>query len=283
MWLAVGLGCGGSDPTAPSVQATPTPPPPAPRVLVLSVDGLRPDAIFAAATPAIRELVARVSSTMAAQTINPSNTLPSHVSMLTGVTPAVHRVTWDDYLPGNGRLTVQTVFTAAKLAGKRSAMVVGKEKFQTLKDAGSLDAAVFTPMGDQVVANQAILQIDAGFDLVFVHFADVDLTGHDKQWMSAAYLERVSQADAAIGRILRAVPSHMTVILSADHGGSGLGHGTSNPLHMTIPWVIAGPNVRPGNQLTVRVNTTDTAVTAAHVLGFRMAEVSGRVVTEAFQ
>ena len=249
----------------------------------MSVDGLRPDAILAAATPTIRGLVARGASTMTAQTISPSNTLPSHVSMLTGVTPAVHRITWDEYLPNNGRLTVQTVFSAAKLAGKRSAMVVGKEKFHTFKDAGALDAAVFTPMGDQVVANQAILQIDAGFDLVFVHFADVDLTGHDKQWMSAAYLERVNQVDSAIGRILAVVPPHMTVILSADHGGSGVGHGTAAPLHMTIPWVIAGPGVRPGNQLTVRVNTTDTAVTAAYVLGFRMAEVSGRVVTEAFQ
>jgi predicted AlkP superfamily pyrophosphatase or phosphodiesterase len=252
-------------------------------VLVLSVDGLRPDAIFAAATPSIRGLIARGSSTMAAQTITPSNTLPSHVSMLTGVTPAVHRITWDEYLPNNGRLNVQTVFSAARLAGKRSAMVVGKEKFHTLKDAGSLDAAVYTPMGDQIVANQAILQIDAGFDLVFVHFADVDLTGHEKRWMSDPYLERVAQADAAIGRILTVVPPNMTVILSADHGGSGNGHGTSAALHMTIPWIIAGPGVRPGTQLTVRVNTTDTAATAAYVLGFRMAEISGRVVTEAFQ
>jgi predicted AlkP superfamily pyrophosphatase or phosphodiesterase len=274
----------GAGPTSPSASVAPTPPPPPPpRVLIVSVDGLRPDAIFAISSPTLRELVLRGSYSMTAQTINPSNTLPSHVSMLTGVTPAVHRITWDEYLPANGRLTVPTLFASAKVAGKRSAMVAGKEKFLTFKEAGSIDAGVISARGDADVANQAILQIDAGFDLVFVHLADVDLTGHEKQWMSAPYLERVNQADAAIGRMLRAVPPNMTVIVTADHGGSGLGHGTNSAIHMTIPWIIAGPGVRAGNQLAVRVNTYDTAVTAGYVLGFRMADVNGRVVTEAFQ
>jgi len=279
------LACGGA-PTTPTVSSSPvvaaTPAPP-PRVLIVSIDGLRADAIFAAETPTLRGLVARASYSLAAQTINPSNTLPSHTSMLTGVTPAVHRITWDEYLPNNGRLTVPTVFAAARLAGKRSAMVAGKEKFRTFQETGSIDAGVITNRGDADVANQAILQIDAGFDLVFVHLGDVDLKGHEKQWMSDEYLQRVREADAAIGRMLLAVPSHMTVIVTADHGGSGLGHGTTNPLHMTIPWIIAGPGVKSGNQLSVRINTYDTAVTAGYVLGFRMADVNGRVVTEAFQ
>jgi predicted AlkP superfamily pyrophosphatase or phosphodiesterase len=252
-------------------------------VLIVSVDGLRADAVFATDTPTLRGLIARGSYSLTAQTISPSNTLPSHTSMLTGVTPAVHRITWDEYLPTNGRLTVPTVFAAARLAGKRSALIAGKEKFQTFKETGSIDGGSITNRGDAEVANQAILNIDAGFDLVFVHMGDTDLTGHEKQWMSPAYLERISQADAAIGRLLRAAPANMTVIVTADHGGTGLGHGTTNPLHMTIPWIIAGAGVKAGNQLSVRVNTYDTAVTAGYVLGFRMADVNGRVVTEAFQ
>jgi len=281
--LLILLSCGGSptSPTASVPVAAATPPPP-PRVLIISVDGLRPDAIFAATTPNIRDLAGRGSYTLQAQTIYPSNTLPSHVSMLTGVTPAVHKILWDDYLPEKGKLTVPTVFSVVKAAGKRSAMVVGKEKFFTFKDAGNIDSGVLSMRGDVDVANNAILQVDAGFDLVFVHFGDVDLMGHDKKWMSAQYLERVSQVDAAVGRLLQVVPYNMTVILTADHGGSENGHGTTSAAHMTIPWIIQGNGIKAGTQLSVKVNTYDTAVTAAYVLGFRMADVNGRVVIEAF-
>lgn len=284
MPLLILSGCGGATPTSSSALPAPTAvaPPPPPRVLIISVDGLRPDAVYAVATPNIRDLAGRGSYSLTAQTINPSNTLPSHVSMLTGVTPAVHRITWNEYLPDRGKLTVATVFSAAKIAGKRSAMVAGKDKFLTFKDAGSIDSGVLTARGDQDVANQAILQIDAGFDLVFVHFGDVDLTGHERKWMSDPYLERVGLVDAAVGRLLRVVPYNMTVILTADHGGSGNGHGTTAALHMTIPWIIQGPGIKAGNLIGVRVNTHDTAVTAAYVLGFRMADVNGRIVTEAF-
>ena len=282
--LLVLIGCGGSSPTSATAVPTsvaPSPPPP-PRVLIVSVDGLRADAIYAAETPTIRNLASRGSYSLQAQTISPSNTLPSHVSMLTGVTPAVHKIIWDEYLPDRGRLTVQTVFSAAKAAGKRSAMVVGKDKFFTFKDAGNIDSGVLSMRGDDDVANQAILQIDAGFDLIFLHFGDVDLMGHNKTWMSASYLEKVSRADAVIGRVLQVVPRNMAVILTADHGGSGNGHGTNAALHMTIPWIIQGQGIKAGNPLSVRVNTIDTAVTAAYLLGFRMADVNGRVVTEAF-
>lgn len=251
-------------------------------MLIVSVDGLRPDALSEAATPNIKALAMRGSATLAAQTITPSNTLPSHVSMLTGVNPATHKITWDDYLPDKGKLAVATVFNWVKLAGKRTALVAGKDKFLTFKDTGAIDSFVITMRGDDDVANQAILQLDGGFDLVFVHFPDVDLMGHDKKWMSAQYMQRVQNVDTALGRLLNAVPSNMTVILTADHGGSDNGHGTTVAMHMTIPWIIAGPGIKSANQLSVRVNTTDTAVTAAYLLGLRIADsVNGRIVIEA--
>src|SRR4029077_2307364 len=107
-----------------------------------------------------------------------------------------------------------------KLAGKRTALVAGKDKFLTFRDTGAIDSFVITMGGDTDVANQAILQLDAGFDLVFVHFPDVDLMGHDKKWMSAQYMQRVQAVDSAFGRMMSAVPPNMTVIFTADHGGS---------------------------------------------------------------
>jgi predicted AlkP superfamily pyrophosphatase or phosphodiesterase len=249
----------------------------------MSIDGFRPDAMNRTTMPSVQALAGRGSYTWGAQTINPSNTLPSHTSMLTGVIPTVHSVIWDEYLPNRGSIKVGTIFKAAKLAGKRTAMIVGKEKFLTIKDAGGVDAFVLTTRGDDDLASQAIQQIEADYDLVFLHFADVDLQGHNTKWLSSEYLARLNQVDSAIGRVLAVLPAHVTVILTADHGGSDYGHGTTAAVHMTIPWVIAGPRVKAGNALAVRVNTTDTAVTAAYILGIRIPEpLTGRVVTEAF-
>lgn len=279
------LGCGGSStPSTPTtVQPTPVPTPAPPRVVIISIDGFRPDALARTTMPNVQALAARGSYTWSAQTINPSNTLPAHISMLTGVIPSVHTVSWDDYLPNKGSIKATTLFSAAKAAGKRTAMIVGKEKFITIKDAGGVDAFVLTTRGDDDLASQAIQQIAADYDLVFLHFPDVDLQGHATKWLSSEYLARLTQVDSAIGRVLEVLPGYSTVILTSDHGGSDFGHGTTQAAHMTIPWVIAGPRIRSATALSVRVNTTDTAVTAAYILGVRISDtVSGRVVSEAF-
>jgi arylsulfatase A-like enzyme len=72
------------------------------------------------------------------------------------------------------------------------------------------------------------------------------------------------------------------VIATADHGGYGHSHGGDRPEEMTIPWIISGPGVVPG-PLTSFVQTTDTAATAAYLLGLPLpAEWDGVPVTEAF-
>jgi predicted AlkP superfamily pyrophosphatase or phosphodiesterase len=98
-------------------------------------------------------------------------------------------------------------------------MVVGKEKFRQLDAPDTVSSFVLTGQGDADVANQAIVQVQAGFDLMFVHLPDTDLAGHASGWMSAPYLEKVADADRAVGRMLAAFPPETTVILSADHGG----------------------------------------------------------------
>jgi predicted AlkP superfamily pyrophosphatase or phosphodiesterase len=284
--LLVLSGCGGSSssPSSPSAAATPVPPPPPPKAVVMSIDGLRGDAIAKVDVPNIAGLAARGSYSYTAQTVSPSNTLPNHVSMLSGYTPSVHKITWDDYLPSRGKLLVPTVFTLARAAAKRSVMVVGKQKFDTFQDTGFVDVYVVTLRGDDDVANQAVVQVGVGFDLMFVHFPDVDLAGHAKGWMSADYLAKIKVADAAVGRVLATLPPETTVILSADHGGHDMMHGSTAATDTTIPWIIAGPNVKAGAVLTSKVSTMDTAATVVKLLGLNApGDAQGVVVAEAFR
>ena len=106
--------------------------PHAEHVYIISIDGGKPAVIHQSRMPVLDQLAATGACTWAAQTIYPSTTLPSHVSMLTGVGPGKHRVLWNNWIPEQGLVTVPTVFSEAKKAGLSTAMFVGKEKFRHL-------------------------------------------------------------------------------------------------------------------------------------------------------
>lgn len=276
------VSCGGASPSAPTPTPPPTPPP-QPKVLIITVDGLRADAVAKANAPGIRILAGRGSCTYQAQTIVPPQTLPAHASMISGYPQSVHGITWTEYRGDKGTIKVPTIFSIAHAAGLRTVMVVGKQKLAHLNAPGTVDVFCLET-GDKAVADRTVIEMAVGFDLMLAHFPDVDLAGHTSGWMSAPYLQQVAQADVAIGAVLAVLPSFTTVILTADHGGIGTNHGKNIPEDMTIPWIVAGPTVNESYVLTTRVNTMDTAATALHVLGLSLQpEASGRVVTEAFR
>lgn len=277
-------GCGGSSsPTAAPtpVAVVPTPPPP-PKVVLISIDGLRADALSKAQAPEIRKLMARGIYTLRGRTVMPAMTLPAHTSMLTGLEPSVHKILWDDYRPEKGTIDRPTIFSIAQAAGKRTVAVVGKDKFRTLNVPGSIDSFLVVGGGDAEVANQAIIEAGVGFDLMFVHLPDVDLTGHSLTWMSASYMKAVEAADTAVGRIVAALPPNATVIVTADHGGKDKTHGSDIAEDTTVPWVAAGGKVPPRGEMTGRVNEIDTAATALSVFGLKLPDgCNAQVVQEA--
>ncbi len=252
------------------------------KVVVISVDGLRPDAVAAAPAPNIKKLADRGAASWQAQTVRPSITLPSHTSMLTGFSPSEHDVTWNSHRAGH--VKVPTFLALAEKAALRTMLVSGKEKFFQLAPQGSVDLFVWASGGDEDVARSAIGELAKGFDAAVVHLPGTDDMGHAKGWMSAAYLAQVRAADAAVGKIVDALPADVTVILTSDHGGQDFDHGEDIPENTTIPWIIAGPGVRKGHALKFDVWTTDTAATAARVLGLKLPPAAiGRPVEEAFE
>ncbi|NDC36703.1 MAG: hypothetical protein EBZ48_01480 [Proteobacteria bacterium] len=70
-----------------------------PVVLIISIDGLRPDVLLRAQAPVLKDLLQKGSFSFYARTTQIALTLPSHMSMLTGVSPDIHGVTWNDARP----------------------------------------------------------------------------------------------------------------------------------------------------------------------------------------
>ncbi|MEW6287404.1 MAG: alkaline phosphatase family protein [Chloroflexota bacterium] len=271
----------------PAPTLTPTPAPHASRVLILSIDGLRPDAIFAAPMPNLLNLMQTGAYTLSAQTVFPSVTLISHASMLTGACPSKHGVYWNDYQPLLGYAKGTDLFDLAHAAGLQTVMYVGKEKLRQLTEPASVDIFAYINDRDLVIANELIANFPQDFGVLFVHFPLVDGMGHEHGWMSWEQLSVASRADEALGNLLaeldaRGLRDETLIIVTADHGGHDTTHGSRLPEDMTIPWVVSGPGVQP-KALTTQVHTMDTAATAAFMLGLPIPpEWDGVPVYEAF-
>ena len=266
---------------------TPTPAPLARRVLILSIDGLRPDAISLAPMPNLTSLMNRAAYTLSAQTVLPSATLPAHTSMLSGLCPSKHGVNWNDYLPENGYANVTDIFDIAHAAGLQTVMVVGKEKLRQIAEPASIDIFEYINDRDLVITEKLIANFPADFDLLLIHFPTADWMGHVYGWLSGEQLSVLYRADQALGNLLaeleaRGLRDETLIIVTADHGGHGTIHGSSLPEDMTIPWIAAGPGIQP-TQLVTPVHIMDTAATAAYALGLSIpAEWDGVPVYEAF-
>lgn len=275
--------------TTPTLEPTftPTPAPLARRVLILSIDGLRPDAIALAYMNNLLALMESSAYSLTAQTIRPSATLPAHVSMLSGQCPRKHGVNWNDYMPEFGYAQVTDLFDIAHAAGLKTVMYVGKEKLRQITEPESTDVYEFIPDRDLVIVERLLENFPADFDLMFVHFPTADWMGHLYRWLSPEQFSVLFRADQALGNLLaeldaRGIREETLIIVTADHGGHDFIHGSSLPEDMTIPWIAFGAGIQPVS-LTGKITTTDTAATAAFALNLPIPEEwDGVPVYEAF-
>lgn len=265
-------------------------------VVIISVDGMRPDAIERFAPATIARLAREGAVSLTAQTILPSQTLPSHTSMLTGTEPAVHGITWnsDQTIVRGQDLPVPTIFGIARESGLTTAAFFSKSKFHHLEIARDLDYSQ-SPNGGwgKILAFRTAEDVERILghsrpNLLFVHLGEPDYTGHFIGWMTPAYGTAVRAADRAIERILGAADrafgaGNYVLILTADHGGSGRGHVAEGAVNRTIPWIAWGRGVVAGRSLPPGIRTMDTAATALWLLGIALpAHMVGQPVRAAF-
>ena len=122
--------------------------PRAERVIVISIDGCRPDAFETAGAETIKKLIERGASCAKAETIRPSITLPSHTAMLTGLDFDHHQVVWNNYR--TGYIVHPTIFSVVAQTGKKTAMFFSKDKFHFLANPACVSWVYGPPTPNKV-------------------------------------------------------------------------------------------------------------------------------------
>jgi predicted AlkP superfamily pyrophosphatase or phosphodiesterase len=273
-----------------SLQAQPGPTARAQHVLIISLDGARPDALRAAG---IAPVLQESSYSLTAQTTRPPVTLPSHMSMVSGVGPEKHGIRENDWRPGMPYPAVPTIFTVARQAGLRTALFTQKSYVLAIANPQVMDKVELVPWrpatlaADLVAAAGAYIR-SARPHVMLAHISDPDAFGHAEGWMSFAYLQALRRSVAGAATLRQAlrdagIDAQTLVIITADHGGIDKDHRVLVPEVLTIPWIVLGPGIKSDNRLERLIMVYDTAATALHALGLPIpAGWDGRPVVEAF-
>jgi predicted AlkP superfamily pyrophosphatase or phosphodiesterase len=282
------------------------------RVVVVSIDGLRGDAVQK--MPALSALESRAAWTDSMQTVVPSLTVPGHLSMFTGRDVTTMGVTTN---------------TLDQSAGLSLAINGATTMFQWVKDAGgrtsALAASSLIPASDLASAQSffgidEITSVTADLNLLraiaistatapdapkllFVHIPTVDFAGHDFGWvrtdtagangadvLGTQYVAAARAADSVVSALWLALQpaienGDVALVITADHGG---GHGehcvanmpadrehcTSQPGDRTTPFLLIAKGV-PTGRLSGQPTIMQVAPTVGQLLRVKIPARAG--------
>ena len=241
------------------------------KVILISIDGVRPDGLLACGNDYVKELKKKASYTMDAQTVSPSVTLPCHLSMFYSVPPERHGTLTNTYaVPVR---PVDGLFEALKAAEKRSAMFYDWEQMRDIERPGCLEAYEYIDLWaaehtGAILTERAIQYAKANKpDFIYLYMGETDSKGgHVEGWMSQLYLDYISESIDNVKRVIEELGDEYTVIITSDHGGHDRGHGTQMPEDMTIPMFFVGKEFTPEKELK-NVSILDITPTIADLMG----------------
>jgi len=224
------------------------------KVILISIDGMRPDGVISCGHPFVQELMRLGSYTLNAKTVMPSVTLPCHMSMFHSVPPQRHNVVTNTYTPPVH--PVNSLFDQLHAAGAACGMFYGWHPLRDIVRPGKLITAEYihsyaADHTDRLLTDRCLNAISMlDLDFAFLYMVETDEKGgHDNGWMSDTYLQVLGDAIDNVKRVIETVGDRYTVIVTADHGGHDRAHGTEMPEDMTIPMFFCGKDFTPGAEL----------------------------------
>jgi len=266
------------------------------RVIVVVLDGLRPDAIALYGLHHIWRLAQQGTSTFSGTTVAPSVTAAAMTSLFTGVSPEIHGLTSDRFhIPRpRGRVDLLPRVLASRGLPSTTCLAELPRAYRGLgariaEHLGVTEARFKgTTAAEILVAGRDLLHRQRRGLIVF-HWPDADRAGHAHGWMSPQYGTAARHLDAALG-LLAAIADVQTdrstvLIALADHGGGGVcrtHHDSAHRHDRTIPIVVVGGSVQPG-ALRRSASLLDVPATVAWALGVAPpASYAGEPLVEAF-
>lgn len=260
------------------------------KVLIIGIDGCRPDALLVANTPNMDRLWKEGAYAFNARTDEISSSGPAWSAMLTGVWHQKHQVMNNEYEEPDLEHYPHFFHRIRQEKPElKTYSVTNWGPIHKILQEG--DATYKSSMLNDARVSKKVASLlkKKDVDVMFVQLDEVDGAGHRNDYSinSPLYLEAIEKIDKEVGTMVSAlekrpgiVEENWLIILSADHGGSNFGHGKNIPEHTTVFYIASGKSVVKG-EIEQEVGVVDVAVTALYQVGIpakKAWNLDGRVV-----
>ena len=244
------------------------------KVILILVDGMRPDALIKCGNPFVKELEKISTYTYNGKTVFPSITLPCHYSMTHSVPTDRHGILTNTFVPLARPMI--GIFELLKNYGKRCGMYYTWENLRDLYNPGAIDFSKYLSCheitddrADTPITDAALVDIEKyNPDFFFLYMGDPDNHGHMNGWMGEDYMYTVDNAVNNIKRVIEKFGDKYNYIILADHGGHDRMHGTDKPEDMTIPLYFIGKSFEK-SKIIDDISILDVAPTIADLFGIK--------------
>lgn len=273
-----------------------------PKVLVIGIDGVRPDVLAEVPTPNLDALAAEGAFTDHAHTRVPSVSGPGWSSLLTGVWPAKHGVEDNDFTGKRYDLFPDFLTRVEEVRPELGTFAVADWTPLVRADDG------MATISDRIDVKKVLDGYELGWEeadarsvelaeehlrsadpaALFVYLGNPDETSHEHESIGAEYRDAIEVADRHVGRLVSAVRARPSweredwlILVSTDHGRrADGGHGGDTPEECTIFFIASGPSAERGTPPDT-VAIVDVAATALTHLGIPLDpgwELDGKAV-----
>jgi len=269
-------------------------------VILIGLDGMGAYGFQEAVTPYMNEMAKDGALSIKARSVLVSDSSPNWTSMLTGAIPIQHGVTSNDWSPDNYNVEpslknkiglfpsifddIKTQKPDYKVYAFRQGQGLGK-----MFDPSVPDKVINNRDGKQLINDAIETFITDKPEFLFISINETDHVGHVSGHKSQEFFNSITKYDSLIGKFVERLKEEMMLdntimIITADHGGIGLGHGGETPDEMEIPILLYGGSVTKGKIIEGVNIISDVASTVAGLLGVSMPrECVGKFIYEAFE
>ncbi|MET2983701.1 alkaline phosphatase family protein [Aureibaculum conchae] len=240
------------------------------KVLIIGIDGCRPDALTTANTPTIDALMANATYSLDARCLYTTSSGPGWTSMLSGVWQNKHGVVDNSY-SGAQFSNFPHFFRHIEDANpeNRTVSIVEWNPINNYM-ASLISDVVINADSDAMVKNEVVNElVNNNPTALFVQLSNVDYAGHGTGFSpeNPNYINAIETIDTHIGGMLDALKTRKTyknenwlILLSTDHGGLGTSHGGPSDEERNI-FVIASGNSIPNKE--IKKTTSEVTVPPA--------------------